>query len=198
MLLAAASGGAYWSYHQFASTANREEKVTSSMRAVFDTNQGRIVCELYPQDAPKTVSNFVDLAEGNKEFTDPKTGLKVKRHYFDGLGFHRVIPQFMIQGGDPLGTGTGGPGYSFEDEFSPRLQFDKPGRLAMANAGPNTNGSQFFITTAPTAHLNNRHTIFGQVIEGQDVAEKISQVDRDSQEKPRTPVVINKLTIERR
>ena len=196
-LLAAVSGGGYWSYQQFASSKTQEERLTSNLRAVFDTNQGRIVCELYPAAAPKTVANFVDLAEAKKEFTDPKTGQKTKRPFYDGLVFHRVKPQFMIQAGDPLGTGTGGPGYSFEDEVSPKLRFDKAGRLAMANSGPNTNGSQFFITTAPTTWLDNKHTIFGQVVEGQDVAEKISRVDRDSQDKPRTTVVINKVTIER-
>ncbi len=200
-LVVVTSAGGYYGCQRYGGSAAREaqeETLNPSMRAVFDTSQGRIVCDLYSTEAPKTVANFVDLSEGKKEFTDPKSAQKVKRPFYDGLTFHRVIPQFMIQGGDPLGSGIGGPGYSFEDEFSPKLRFDKPGRLAMANSGPNTNGSQFFITTAPTPHLNDKHTIFGQVVEGQDVAEKISRVDRDNENKPKTPVVINKVTIERR
>src|SRR5499425_2896246 len=130
--------------------------------AIFETNQGEITCELFPDKAPKTVANFRGLAEGTKEFTDDKTGQKTTRRFYDGLTFHRVIPKFMIQGGCPLGAGTGGPGYRFEDEFSKDLRFDRPGRLAMANSGPNTNGSQFFITEVPTPHLNGHHTIFGQ------------------------------------
>lgn len=165
--------------------------------AILETSLGTIKCELYPDQAPKTVANFVGLAEGTKEWTDPRTQEKVKKPFYDGLTFHRVIPRFMIQGGDPLGTGTGDPGYKFEDEFDPSLKFDRPGRLAMANSGPNTNGSQFFITVAPTPHLNNKHTIFGQVVEGQEVAEKIANVPRDAQDKPRQPVVIQKVTIER-
>ena len=167
------------------------------MRARFQTNQGTIVCELFEIDAPITVKNFVDLAEGNKEFTDPRTGEKKKAPYYDGTPFRRVIPQFMIQGGDPSGTGRGGPGYQFQDEFKPTLKFDRPGRLAMANAGPNTNGSQFFITEVPTEYLNNKHTIFGQVTEGMEVVKKITGVPRDSSDKPRQPVVIEKVIIER-
>ncbi len=167
------------------------------MYATFQTNQGTIVCELYEEEAPVTVKNFVDLAEGNKEWTHPGTGEKQTSRYFDGTIFHRVIPDFMIQGGDPLGRGTGGPGYRFKDEFHPSLKFDKPGRLAMANSGPGTNGSQFFITEVPTPFLNNKHTIFGQVIEGQDIVRKIARVQKDSGDKPRQPVVIEKLTIER-
>ncbi|MGH9896850.1 MAG: peptidylprolyl isomerase [bacterium] len=165
--------------------------------AVFETNQGRIVIELFPDDAPITVKNFVDLAEGNKEWKDPRTGETKKTRYFDGLVFHRVIPDFMIQGGDPTGTGTGGPGYRFQDEFKPNLRFSQPGRLAMANAGPGTNGSQFFITEVNTDFLNNKHTIFGQVVEGMDVVRKIARVPRDASDKPRTPVVMQKVTIER-
>jgi peptidyl-prolyl cis-trans isomerase A (cyclophilin A) len=164
--------------------------------AILETSLGTIKCELYPDQAPKTVENFVGLAKGTKEWTDPRTSEKVTKPFYDGLTFHRVIPGFMIQGGDPLGTGIGDPGYKFEDEFDPSLRFDRPGRLAMANSGPNTNSSQFFITVAPTPHLNNRHTIFGQVVEGQDVAEKIANVPRDAQDKPRQPVVIQKVTIE--
>jgi len=166
------------------------------MRATIETSMGKIVCELYPDKAPKTVQNFVDLAGGKKEWMDPSTGKKTKRPLFDGTVFHRVIPGFMIQGGDPLGTGAGGPGYQFEDEFSPDLTFSHPGLLAMANAGPGTNGSQFFITVAKTPWLNNHHTIFGQVVEGQDVVEAISKVSRDSQDRPLKPVTVNKITID--
>lgn len=165
--------------------------------AIFETNQGTIVIELFPNDAPVTVKNFADLAEGNKEWKDPRTGEMKKTRYFDGLVFHRVIPEFMIQGGDPTGTGTGGPGYRFQDEFKPDLKFDKVGRLAMANSGPGTNGSQFFITEVNTEFLNNKHTIFGQVVEGMDIARKIARVPRDANDKPRTPVVMQKVTIER-
>ena len=165
--------------------------------AIFETSQGNIVARLFEKEAPKTVTNFVGLAEGAKEFTNEKTGQKEKRPYYDGLIFHRVIPQFMVQGGCPHGNGMGGPGYKFADEFHPSLKHSKAGFLSMANAGPNTNGSQFFITVAPTPWLDNRHTIFGEVVEGQDVANKISNVQRDSNDRPRTPVVIQKLRIER-
>ena len=177
--------------------AMAQSKRKPGLYAIFQTNQGTIVCELYDKDAPITVKNFVDLAEGAKEWKDPRTGAMKKTHYFDGIVFHRVIPEFMIQGGDPTGTGTGGPGYKFQDEFSPKLKFDKPGRLAMANAGPGTNGSQFFITEGNTEFLNNKHTIFGQVIEGMDNVKKIARVPRNASDKPNQPVVIEKLTIER-
>jgi peptidyl-prolyl cis-trans isomerase A (cyclophilin A) len=163
--------------------------------AVFDTTLGRIVCRLFPDKAPETVQNFVGLTNGTKKWLDAKQNTRVQRRYYDGLGFHRVIPNFMIQGGDQLGDGTGNPGYSFKDEISPDLKFDKPGKLAMANSGPNTNGSQFFITVAPTPWLNNHHTIFGEVVEGQSVADAISQVPRDSSDKPNTPVIMKKVTI---
>jgi peptidyl-prolyl cis-trans isomerase A (cyclophilin A) len=165
--------------------------------AIFETSQGNIVVWLFEKEAPKTVANFVGLAEGTKEFTNEKTGKKEKRPFYDGLIFHRVIPQFMIQGGCPHGSGMGGPGYKFADEFHPSLTHSKAGFLSMANAGPNTNGSQFFITVAVTPWLDNRHTIFGEVVEGQDVANKISNVPRDSNDRPRTPVTIQKLRIER-
>ncbi|HYM12103.1 MAG TPA: peptidylprolyl isomerase [Bryobacterales bacterium] len=164
--------------------------------ATINTSMGAIVCKLFEKEAPLTVANFVGLARGTKEWTDPKTRQKVKRPLYTGTIFHRVIPGFMIQGGDPLGTGMGDPGYKFKDEFDPSLRFDQPGRLAMANSGPNTNGSQFFITVVPTPHLNNHHTIFGQVVEGQEVANKIVAVPRDSNDKPRTPVVIRSIRIQ--
>lgn len=170
----------------------------SGLFASIETDYGKIRVELFERAAPETVANFVGLAEGTKAFTDPKTGSLVKRPFYHGLTFHRVIPGFMIQGGCPLGNGTGGPGYRFADEVSPDLTFDRPGRLAMANAGPGTNGSQFFITLAPTPWLNMRHTIFGQVVAGQDVVEKIAAVPRNSaNDMPLTPVVIRSVTIER-
>jgi peptidyl-prolyl cis-trans isomerase A (cyclophilin A) len=163
--------------------------------AVIETNKGNITVELFDDKAPITAANFADLATGKKEYTDPKTGQKKKSNYFDGLIFHRVIPQFMIQGGDPLGTGTGGPGYQFNNEIVPGLGFDKPGRLAMANAGPNTNGSQFFITVAAYPSLTGSYSIFGQVTGGQDVADAISNVPRNASDRPDTPVVIKHVTI---
>lgn len=165
--------------------------------AVFQTSAGEIVCRLYEDKAPKTVENFVGLAEGKKEWTEPKTGKKVKKPFYDGLIFHRVIPGFMIQGGDPLGNGTGGPGYAFADEISSELIFDKPGKLAMANAGPNTNGSQFFITVGPAMWLNGHYNFFGEVVAGQEVADKIAQAPRGDQDRLNNPVVIKKLLIRR-
>jgi peptidyl-prolyl cis-trans isomerase A (cyclophilin A) len=163
--------------------------------AVFNTTLGEITCELFPDKAPVTVQNFVGLANGTKEFVDPKSRERTKRPYYDGQGFHRVIPKFMIQGGCPLGTGTGGPGYNFQDEFSKDLSFDKPGRLAMANAGPGTNGSQFFITVAPTDWLDNHHTIFGQVVKGMDVVDKIVNTPKGANDRPKTPMVMNSVKI---
>src|SRR5436305_6150358 len=165
--------------------------------ASFETSQGNIVIKLFEKEAPKTVENFTGLAEGTKEFTNEKTGKKEKRPFYDGLIFHRVIPNFMIQGGCPHGSGMGGPGYKFADEFHPSLKHSKPGKLSMANSGPNTNGSQFFITVAPTPHLDNRHTLFGEVVEGYDVVEKISKVPRNSQDRPNKEVKINSVKIER-
>jgi peptidyl-prolyl cis-trans isomerase A (cyclophilin A) len=166
--------------------------------AVFNTSEGTLVCRLFEKDAPKTVQNFVDLAEGKREWSHPVTRTKSKSRLYDGTIFHRVIPNFMIQGGDPAGTGFGGPGYQFEDETkgSPH-KFDKPGKLAMANAGPNTNGSQFFITVAPTQWLTGNHTIFGEIVEGEDVVEKIVSAPRNKQDKPLKDLTLNTVTIER-
>ena len=177
--------------------AKNDEPLKTGLYAILNTSKGTVTCQLFEKEAPKTVANFTGLADGTKEWTDPKTGKKTKSKFYDGLIFHRVIPKFMIQGGDPEGTGRGGPGYKFEDEFTSGLLFDKPGRLAMANAGPNTNGSQFFITTVPTPWLNNKHTIFGQVIVGMDVIEAIESVKRDGRDKPIEDVTITKLEIKR-
>ena len=166
--------------------------------AIFETSEGNIVCRLFEKDAPKTVANFVELAEGKREWTHPSTRKKSTDKLYHGTVFHRVIPDFMIQGGDPAGTGMGGPGYRFEDETkgSPH-KFDKPGKLAMANSGPNTNGSQFFITTVPTTWLTGKHTIFGDVVEGQEIAEKITRVPQNRQNRPNKDVVLKKVTIEK-
>jgi peptidyl-prolyl cis-trans isomerase A (cyclophilin A) len=171
---------------------------TPGTYAVFTTSEGNIVVRLFEKEAPKTVANFIELAEGKREWTHPLTNKKTNDKLYHGTIFHRVIPDFMIQGGDPAGSGMGGPGYKFEDETkgSPH-RFDKPGKLAMANAGPNTNGSQFFITTAKTEWLTGKHTIFGEVIEGYEIAEKISKVKRDAMDKPATPVVLESVVIER-
>jgi peptidyl-prolyl cis-trans isomerase A (cyclophilin A) len=165
--------------------------------AVLDTSMGRITCKLFSKEAPETVANFVGLAEGTKDWTDPNTKQKVHgKSLYNGTTFHRVIPEFMIQGGDPLGTGMGDPGYYFSDEFYPGLNFDVPGRLAMANSGPNTNGSQFFITEAPTEHLNQKHTIFGQCDDSSVlVVKSIARVERDANDKPLQPVILKKVTI---
>jgi len=172
-------------------------KREAGVYAILETSMGRMVCRLFADKAPRTVENFIELAEGRKEWTDPNTNEYVKRPFYNGLAFHRVIPDFMIQGGCPLGNGTGGPGYEFEDEFHKDLKHDTPGVLSMANAGPDTNGSQFFVTVAATPWLDNRHSVFGKIVEGLDVAVKISQAARDRNDKPRTPVVLEKVTIER-
>jgi peptidyl-prolyl cis-trans isomerase A (cyclophilin A) len=166
--------------------------------ATFQTTEGTIVCRLFEKDAPKTVANFVELAEGKRDWTHPVSHKKSKDRLYDGTVFHRVIPEFMIQGGDPAGNGMGGPGYQFEDETkgSPH-KFDKKGKLAMANAGPNTNGSQFFLTVAPTSWLTGKHTIFGEVVEGQDIVDRISNVARGAQDRPKKEVVLKDVTIER-
>ncbi|MCC6159875.1 MAG: peptidylprolyl isomerase [Deltaproteobacteria bacterium] len=165
------------------------------MYAIFHTTQGDFTVKLFPDKAPKTVENFVGLATGTKEYKDIKTGAAKKGNFYDGLIFHRVIPDFMIQGGDPEGTGRGGPGYKFGDEFDPSLKFDKVGLLAMANAGPGTNGSQFFVTVKATPWLTGKHTIFGEVVDGYNIVEKVSKVQTGAQDRPATPVVINKLEI---
>jgi len=166
--------------------------------ATFNTTEGKIVVRLFESDAPVTVKNFLELAEGKREWTHPGTRAKSSDKLYDGTIFHRVIPNFMIQGGDPTGTGMGSPGYRFQDETkgSPH-NFNKPGKLAMANSGPNTNGCQFFITVAPTPHLTGRHTIFGEVVEGQDIADKISAVKTGPGDKPHKDVVLESVTIER-
>ncbi len=171
---------------------------TPGLYATFDTSEGQIVVRLFEKEAPKTVQNFVELAEGKCEWTHPGTRQKSTNPLYNGTIFHRVIPDFMIQAGDPLGTGFGGPGYKFEDETkgSPH-KFDKKGKLAMANAGPNTNGSQFFITVAPTQWLTGNHTIFGEVVEGQDVVEKIVNVPCGAQDRPKKDVVLESVTVER-
>jgi len=165
--------------------------------ATLHTTLGDIVIELLPDYAPKTVANFVGLATGAKEWTDPRTGKKSNENLYDGTVFHRVISGFMIQGGDPLGQGFGGPGYSFADEFHGELQFDRPYILAMANSGPNSNGSQFFITVGPTPHLNRKHTIFGEVKDAasQAVVDKIATTPTGAQDKPVNAVVINSVTV---
>src|SRR5881227_1236282 len=165
--------------------------------AIFNTSEGTIVCRLFEKDAPKTVQNFTDLAEGKREWTHPDTRKKSRDKFYDGSIFHRVIPNFMIQGGDPAGTGMGGPGYKFEDETkgSPH-KFDKPGKLAMANSGPNTNGSQFFITVDNTDWLTGKHTIFGEVVEGQDVVDAITKVKRNAQDRPTQDIQVNSISID--
>jgi peptidyl-prolyl cis-trans isomerase A (cyclophilin A) len=167
--------------------------------AVLDTSMGRMTCKLFEKEAPLTVANFIGLAEGTKPWTDPVSKKKMKsKRFYDGTTFHRVIPEFMIQGGDPTATGTGDPGYMFADEFDPNLNFDVPGRMAMANSGPGTNGSQFFITEVPTTHLNQKHTIFGQCDQPSlSIVSAIARVQRDPDDKPVQPVILNKVTIVR-
>jgi peptidyl-prolyl cis-trans isomerase A (cyclophilin A) len=175
----------------------RRSRVEPGTYAVFDTTEGSFTVRLFDTEVPKTVANFVGLAEGTKEWRDPSTGEKKTGPYYDGIIFHRVISGFMIQGGDRLGTGTGGPGYNFGDEFHPALRHSRPGILSMANAGPNTNGSQFFITLGPTPHLDNRHSVFGEVVEGLDVVKKIGAVPTGKQDRPVKPVVMSRVTIKR-
>lgn len=167
------------------------------LTAHFTTSEGSFRVQLFEEEVPNTVANFVGLAEGTKEFTDPQ-GQKAKRPFFDGLIFHRVIDGFMIQGGDPRGDGTGGPGYKFADEFHPKLRHSKAGMLSMANAGPNTNGSQFFVTLTATPWLDNKHTVFGEVVQGMDVVQAIGKAATSKPgDRPLKPITIQKLTIER-
>ncbi|MET9441366.1 peptidylprolyl isomerase [Streptomyces sp. NPDC006610] len=175
--------------------------MAEQLYATLKTNKGDIEIRLFPDHAPETVKNFVELAKGEREWTHPATGVKAAAKLYDGTVFHRVISGFMIQGGDPLGNGTGGPGYQFKDEFHPDLRFDKPYLLAMANAGPGTNGSQFFITVAPTAWLNRKHTIFGEVVEGpsQKVVDAIATTDTNPRtDRPVNDVVIESVVVESR
>jgi peptidyl-prolyl cis-trans isomerase A (cyclophilin A) len=171
--------------------------LVAQQTATLHTNHGDIVINLFPNHAPKTVSNFVGLATGTKEYRDPKSGATTTGRFYDGLVFHRVIDGFMIQGGDPLGNGSGGPGYTFADEIHPELVFNKPYLLAMANAGPGTNGSQFFITVGPTPHLNRKHTIFGEVADqaSRDVVDKIASVKTARGDRPQSPVVIESVDV---
>jgi len=181
-----------------ASPATTKPASRANPLAIFDTSKGRIACELFPDKAPKTVANFIGLADGSKEWTDPRTGQKVTKPYYNGIIFHRVIDGFMIQGGDPKGKGIGGPGYEFDDEFHPNLKHSKEGMLSMANRGPHTNGGQFFITLAPTPHLNNRHSVFGEVESGMDVVRKIGSTKTGANDRPVKDVVIQTIKIERR
>ncbi len=162
--------------------------------AWFKTNYGEILARLEPERAPVTTSNFVGLAAGTKPFQDPVLKREVQRPFYDGLIFHRIVKDFVLQGGDPLGTGVGGPGYEVADEFHPELRHDKPGILSMANSGPNTNGSQFFITLAPAPHLDDRHPVFGEVVRGMDVVERIGQVPV-RRERPLRDVVMERVRI---
>src|SRR5215472_13971097 len=171
--------------------------MTETLTATLSTTQGTVTVRLFPDHAPLTVRNFVELAEGGREWTNPATRATTKDKLYDGTIFHRVITGFMIQGGDPLGTGTGGPGYKFADEIHPDLRFDRPYLLAMANAGPGTNGSQFFITTVPTPWLNGKHTIFGEVIAGSDVVDEISKVHTGRGDRPVQDVVLESVEVER-
>lgn len=186
-------------------SANKEEKKAAKkdtkkgnpMFATIETSQGTFKVKLFAKEAPKTVENFVGLAEGTKEWTDPKTGKKEKKPLYPGTVFHRVIPDFMLQGGDPEGNGTGGPGYTFGDEIHPELKHSKPGILSMANRGPGTNGSQFFVTVKATPWLDGKHTVFGEVVEGMDVVNKISKVKTGAMDRPVEPVVLKTIKIER-
>ena len=174
------------------------EPTLPGVYAPFVTSEGSFTVRLFDQEAPKTVENFVGLAEGTKEWTDPRTNKKVTAPYYDGVIFHRVINGFMIQSGDPLGQGIGGPGYKFKDEFHPTLRHNKAGILSMANSGPNTNGGQFFITLGPTPHLDDRHSVFGEVVDGMDVVRKIGSTKVADQDRPVKDIVIQTVTIERR
>jgi peptidyl-prolyl cis-trans isomerase A (cyclophilin A) len=170
----------------------------SETYAHFVTSEGNFTVRLFDQQAPRTVENFAGLAEGTKEWSDPRTNQKVRKPYYNGTIFHRVIDKFMIQGGDPLGQGIGGPGYNFADEFHPQLRHNKAGILSMANRGPNTNGGQFFITLGPTPHLDDRHSVFGEVTEGMDIVRKIGSTPTSDRDRPTKDIVIQQIAIERR
>ncbi len=181
-----------------AATARTEAALKPGVYAKFTTTEGNFTVRLFEAEAPKTVANFIGLAEGSKEWTDPRTGQKAKKPYFNGTIFHRVIAGFMIQGGDPLGQGIGGPGYTIEDEFNPKLKHDKAGILSMANTGrPNTGGSQFFITLAPTPWLDGKHAIFGEVVEGMDVVSKIGNTKTLPGDRPAKDIAMQSVVIER-
>jgi peptidyl-prolyl cis-trans isomerase A (cyclophilin A) len=190
--LLAVSAGALQAFDQ-----KETATLPTGVYAQFTTTEGNFTVRLFDKEVPKTVENFVGLAEGTKEWTDPRTNQKVKKPYYDGIIFHRVIDGFMIQGGDPLGQGIGGPGYNFADEFHPKLRHNKAGILSMANRGPNTNGGQFFITLGPTPHLDDRHSIFGEVVEGMDVIKKIGST-KTANDRPVKDIVIKSVKIERR
>ena len=170
----------------------------AELYARFVTSEGPFTVRLFDQEVPNTVANFVGLADGTKQWTDPRTNQKVTQPYYDGIIFHRVIAGFMIQGGDPLGQGIGGPGYKFADEFHPSLRHSKAGILSMANSGPNTNGGQFFITLGPTPHLDNRHSVFGEVVEGMEIVKTIGSTKVGPRDRPVTDIVIETITVERR
>ncbi len=172
-----------------------EQTLSPGVYAHFITNLGEFVAHLFNDKTPVTTDNFIGLAEGTKTFVDPESGQEAKRPYYDGIIFHRIIDGFMIQGGDPTGTGTGGPGYRFADEFHPSLRHDRPGILSMANAGPGTNSSQFFITLGPTPHLNDRHSVFGEVVQGIDVVSKIGKTPVNRQDRPVEDVVLQQVRI---
>jgi peptidyl-prolyl cis-trans isomerase A (cyclophilin A) len=178
-------------------TAAQNPEKKGPVYATLKTSMGDIIIQLFDDKAPNTVANFIGLASGAKEWSDPKTGEKVKRPLYNGTIFHRVIPGFMIQGGDPLGNGTGGPGFRFADEFHAELKHTKAGMVSMANAGPNTNGSQFFITQKATPWLDGRHSVFGVVVKGQNVVDAIINVPRDSRDRPVKDVVIKEVMISR-
>jgi peptidyl-prolyl cis-trans isomerase A (cyclophilin A) len=184
-----------WSFNAHSKTKKTTPSKGIPMFAIFETSKGNFKVKLFADKTPKTVENFVGLAEGTKEFADAKTFKKAKRPFYDGLIFHRVIPNFMVQGGCPTGTGTGDPGYKFADEFVPELKHDKPGKLSMANSGPNSNGSQFFITVAATPWLDGKHTIFGEVVEGYELVEAISKVKTAAMDKPAEPITIKHVKI---
>jgi len=198
LLLAGCAGAGQQAGQQ--QTGQQKEKAVEApqpLYATFKTSMGDIVVRLYEDKAPNTVANFVGLAQGTKEWTDPRTGEKVKKSLYNGTIFHRVIPGFMIQGGDPLGRGTGGPGFRFADEFHKDLRHNKPGILSMANSGPNTNGSQFFITLGPTPHLDSRHSVFGEVVKGQEVVVAIGNVPKGPGDRPQKDVVLQEVVISR-